>query len=152
MPNLDAMQRNIKGPDAEGSNCRPNTGSGGNNGLTPGGGGDNHNDSDADDGAFLPNGTPYSTRFYDKLISFGIQSNQVCMLMQNDITSPRNFAIYFDQVALDELLSDMYNGLKAMPKIVQQKLCGLHQWLQTQHLEEVNLLQPGLLDLSMTRK
>jgi len=144
---LEGARRNIEGPAAEGGNCGPNTGGGGNNGPTPGGGTAVHVDDDTDESAFLPNGTPYSTKFYDKLISFGIQSSQVRMLMQNGITSPSKFAIYFDRMALDKLLSDKDNGLKVMPKIVQQKLRGLHQWLQTQQLEEVNLSQPNLLDL-----
>jgi len=147
MPNLDATQKNIEGADAKGGNQGPNTGDGTTNGPALGTGTNNHDDDAKDDGAFLPSGTPYLTKFYDKLISFGIQSSQVCMLMQNGITSPSKFAIYFDWVALDELLSDKDNGLKVMPKIVQQNLCGLHQWLWTQHLEEVNLLQPDLLNL-----
>jgi len=124
-PNLDTMWRNIEGPNAKGDNHGPNTGGGGNNRPTPGGSTDNHVDNNADEGAFLSNGT-YLTKFYDKLIFFGIQSSQVCMLMQNGITSPSKFAIYFNQVALDELLSGKDNGLKTMPKIVQQKLRGLH--------------------------
>ena len=125
-PNLDGMCRNIEGPAAKGGNRGPNTGGGGNNGPTLGGGTVVHVDDNTDESAFLPNGTAYLTKFYDKLISFGIQSSQVCMLMKNGIKSPSKFAIYFEQMALDKLLSDKDNGLKVMPKIVQQKLHGLH--------------------------
>jgi len=75
--------------------CRPNTGSGGNGDAAPNGS-RNYDDSDIKDGIFLLNGTPYLTKIHDKLISFGIQSSQVCMLMWNGITSPSNCAIYFD--------------------------------------------------------
>ncbi len=146
-PNLDGTRRNIEGPATEGGNRGPNTGGGGNNGPPPGGGTIVNVDDDTDESAFLPNGTPYSTKFYDKLISFGVLTSQVRTLMQNGITSPNEFAVYFDRTALDELLSDKDNGLKVMPKIVQQKLRGLHRWLRTQHREEVNLSQPDILDL-----
>jgi len=80
MPNLSAMQRNINGPDAVGGICGPSTGSGENGRSAPNGNG-NHNDNNAEDSTFLSTVTPYSTNFHDKLISFGIQSNQVCTLM-----------------------------------------------------------------------